>query len=137
MNGMELCQAFYNECVDGIIALRYPDLRYSAGLLGFGSDVLGYDDKVSQDHMWGPRLYIFLARDERMDPDRLMKTFCEDLPRRFRGFPVGFGQADEHGISSMEDTESAFRPMINISTFDDFMNKNLGVADVDQIGLFH
>ena len=72
-----------------------------------------------------------------MDPDRLMKTFCEDLPRRFRGFPVGFGQADEHGISSMEDTESAFRPMINISTFDDFMNKNLGVADVDQIGLFH
>ena len=51
-----------------------------------------------------------------MDPDRLMKTFCEDSPRRFRGFPVGFGQADEHGISSMEDTESAFRPMINIST---------------------
>lgn len=60
MNGMELCQAFYNECVDGIIALRYPGLRYSAGLLGFGSDVLGYDDKVSQDHMWDRACIFFL-----------------------------------------------------------------------------
>lgn len=39
-------------------------LRYTAALVGPGSDVLGFDDATSTDHDWGPRLQVLLARDD-------------------------------------------------------------------------
>ena len=137
MKGMELCRRFYEECVGGVLALNYPKLRYSAGLLGFGSDVLGYDDEVSQDHMWGPRLYIFIAQNERISSTELLDALSRNLPRSFMGYPVGFGAADEHGISAMGSDDGVFRPMINICTFADFLSENLGIADVDNLTAAH
>ena len=61
IKGLELCEKFFNECAKPVIDKYFPDLQYSAGLIGYGSDVLGYDDKVSRDHMWGPRFYLFLS----------------------------------------------------------------------------
>ena len=55
IKGMELCEKFFDDCAKTIIEDNFPDLKYSAGLIGYGSDVLGYDDIVSTDHMWGPR----------------------------------------------------------------------------------
>ena len=55
--GRELCRGFFEEAARPILRERFPDLAYTAGLLGYGSDVLGYDDVVSTDHMWGPRFY--------------------------------------------------------------------------------
>jgi len=34
-------------------------MAYSAALLGWGSEVLGFDSPRSADHSWGPRLQIF------------------------------------------------------------------------------
>ena len=65
IQGLELSRRFFCEVVRPILSERYPRLRYSAGLIGSGSEVLGYDDVVSSDHNWGPRLMLFLAEDER------------------------------------------------------------------------
>ena len=45
--GMDLCRGFYRDCVRGILGDCFPGLAYSAGLIGYGSDVLGYDDPAN------------------------------------------------------------------------------------------
>lgn len=62
INGLDLCEGFYNGQVAPILKKEYPGLRYTAGLLGYGSDVLGYDDAVSTDHMWGRACTCFSVR---------------------------------------------------------------------------
>ena len=61
MKGMELSKVFYEEAVRPILESHFPELTYSAGLLGWGSDVLGFDTEQSMDHGWGPRLLLFLS----------------------------------------------------------------------------
>ena len=48
--GLALSSAFYTEIVAPILADAYPRLRYSAALIGYGSEVLGYDTARSTDH---------------------------------------------------------------------------------------
>src|SRR5918911_300124 len=62
--GLELSSALYTEVVAPILAEVYPNLRHSAALIGYGSEVLGYDTARSTDHEWGPRLLLFVAEDD-------------------------------------------------------------------------
>src|SRR6185312_3039441 len=55
--GRELSAAFHAEVVGPLLA----GVPHSAALLGYGSDVLGYDTPVSTDHGWGPRMQVFVA----------------------------------------------------------------------------
>lgn len=40
IKGLELNQGYYNDVVKPILRTYYPKLRYLAGLIGYGSDVL-------------------------------------------------------------------------------------------------
>jgi hypothetical protein len=53
--GAELARAFHADVVAPLLARAAPRLRYAAGRLGSGSDVLGLDDAMSRDHDWGCR----------------------------------------------------------------------------------
>lgn len=50
IKGMDLCEGFFNEYAKPIIEKHFPNLKHSAVLIGYGSDVLGYNDAVSTDH---------------------------------------------------------------------------------------
>ncbi|MBS6733874.1 MAG: hypothetical protein KH275_01525 [Clostridiales bacterium] len=56
IKGMKLAESFFEEAARPLLASRYPGLSYSAGLLGFGSDVLGYDDFTSDLYLYGGRI---------------------------------------------------------------------------------
>ena len=58
--GLKLAELFYEEAVKPILEGKFPRLIYAAARLGYGSEVLGYDDEMSRDHDWGPRFTIFL-----------------------------------------------------------------------------
>jgi hypothetical protein len=75
--GLELSAAFYAE----VLAPQLGDVPHSAALLGWGSDVLGYDTARSTDHGWGPRVQVFT--DAPAPPLA--------LPETFGGHPVRFG----------------------------------------------
>ena len=82
--GLELSERFYLDAVRPILDECFPGLTYSAALIGYGSDVIGFDDPQSTDHMWGPRLYLFLP-EERVETDREVLLAClrERLPGRW------------------------------------------------------
>lgn len=76
IKGLELCRNFFNDCAKTIIDDNFPELKYSAGLIGYGSDVLGYDDVISTDHMWGPRFYLFLSKVDIAKKDKIKDTYA-------------------------------------------------------------
>jgi Domain of unknown function (DUF4037) len=91
INGLVLNQHFYEEVVAPLLRTHFPDLEYSAGLIGWGSDVLGYDDRQSTDHNWGPRFQIFLpAADYDTYHTKLEDVLGQQLPQTFRGYPTAF-----------------------------------------------
>src|SRR5215472_10833154 len=104
--GIRLNRLFYREAVAPILASAFPDLRYSAALIGYGSDVLGYDSERSTDHEWGPRLAVFLAEDGRETlGDAIDEVLSTRLAAEFRGYPTNLTQPDENRVRSLAGAE--------------------------------
>ena len=99
VKGLELNKGFYIETVKPVLDKKYPDLKYSASLLGYGSDVLGYDTEISMDHNWGPRLQLFVS--ERKIIPELDNYLMEALPVEYKGFPTNFSDISYDKTQSM------------------------------------
>ena len=89
--GLELAGLYYHEAVKPILKSHYPGLVHSAALIGSGSEVLGFDDAMSTDHSWGPRLLLFLSEQDlaRLAGD-LYRTLAQELPFSFYGYSTHF-----------------------------------------------
>jgi hypothetical protein len=105
--GRELSSAFYAEVVAPLLHHR----RHSAALLGWGSDVLGFDTAVSTDHGWGPRMHVFVAAS---DVDAVRRDMDAGLPEQFGGWPVRFGW---DGVPT--------RHHVRVSTLTDWLHDHL------------
>lgn len=89
----ELSAGFYADVVAPVLG----STGHAAGLLGWGSDVLGYDTERSMDHDWGPRLVVLVD-----EPETVRKQIEAVLPDEYRGYPVRFGSsvhAVEHRVT--------------------------------------
>lgn len=87
VQGIELSRAFYAEVVGPLVG----DVPHAAARIGWGSDVLGYDDERSTDHGWGPRVQVFVARES---VGEIATRIESGLPETFRGWPTRFGWDD-------------------------------------------
>lgn len=129
LQGLELCRAFFAECGRPLLAAHFPGLPYAAALLGYGSDVLGYDDATSRDHMWGPRFYLFLREEDIAAAPQLMEVFRQNLPVEFMGFSVNFSAPDpaDGGVRVPEPVDcSPVNPLIFIHTPGGYIEGYLG-----------
>ena len=61
IQGVELSRRFYAEVVAPWLTQEFPSLRHAAALVGYGSELLGFDDEMSRDHDFGPRVQLFVA----------------------------------------------------------------------------
>jgi hypothetical protein len=127
--GMELSRKFYSEAVEPIIRNSFPSLKYAAGLIDYGSDVLGYDTKVSQDHQWGPRLSLFLSEEDISGVGgKLDNVLSENLPATFYGYSTSFSGTKEDYIRHMEISEKGnIKHIIRIHTLEEFIQQHLGI----------
>jgi len=90
MQGIELSRRFYEELVRPWLASAAPGLPHAAALLGYGSELLGFDDAMSQDHNWGPRVHLFVDETApAADVDALIAAFADAAPETFLGHPIG------------------------------------------------
>ena len=136
IKGLDLCESFFLEVAKPILGEDFPDLPYSAGLLGYGSDVLGYDDETSTDHMWGPRFYLFLREQDIGLRADLLDCFARKFPYEYKGFSVNFSEPDpnDNGVRVAEKiTEGRVSPLVFIHTIEDYLETYLGTSDIDQI----
>ncbi|RPH57786.1 MAG: DUF4037 domain-containing protein, partial [Chloroflexi bacterium] len=88
MPGLELNRRFYADCARPLLDRHFPALPHAAALIGYGSEIIGFDTEMSMDHAWSPRLWLFL-RDKDLGQAEAIKTMLgQELPREFLGFPV-------------------------------------------------
>ncbi|MEM7800904.1 MAG: DUF4037 domain-containing protein, partial [Chloroflexota bacterium] len=102
-------ERYFYKAVKPILDRHYPDLPYTAGLIGDGSEVLGYDDQMSTDHDWGPRLLLFLdPEDHNRLSTELNGRLATELPYVFEGVPTSFTPPDpnDHNTQQLEPIES-------------------------------
>ena len=133
VKGLELCRSFFLEIAKPILDEYYPNLTYSAGLIGYGSDVLGYDDEVSRDHMWGPRFYLFTKQEDISQKQKILTTFSETLPYQYKGYSVNFSEPDpnDNGVRHAKFISSGrVNPLIFIRTVDEFLTERIGTSNL-------
>lgn len=135
IKGLELCKGFFFDVAKPILNKRYPFLKYSAGLIGYGSDVLGYDDAVSRDHMWGPRFYLFLSPQDIAQKEKIFQTFAEEFPYQYKGYSVNFTEPNPKDLVQHPQSinEGAVNPLVFIQTLDEFLIDQLGTAALSEL----
>ena len=110
MKGLELSRKFYNEYGAPMLKEQFPELtKYLAvGLLGSGSECLGFDDEISKDHDFEPGFCIFLPDETLVDSkaEFALERAYAKLPDEFMGYkrsrinPVG---EHRHGVIRISD----------------------------------
>ena len=129
IKGMALCRAFCLEVVEPLLQEAFPALPHTLGLLGYGSDVLGYDDEVSTDHMWGPRFLLFLRSEDMAAQNALHALFCTRFPTAFMGCSVNFSEPNpsDGGIRTAVPIEQGpVSPLYWVHTPEAFLLEHLG-----------
>lgn len=66
---------------------RCQGLRYAAARVGTGSEVLGWDDAMSQDHDWALRLQLFVSE---ADVPVVLSALDRHLPDSYQSRPARF-----------------------------------------------
>ena len=110
MNGMELAREYWSAFGREMLEEEFPETGrlIAAGLCGSGSECLGYDDELSEDHDYEPGFCLFLPDEnavDRREAFRLERAYAK-LPPEFQGYrraklsPVG---GNRHGVIRLSD----------------------------------
>ncbi len=127
--GLQLAQSFFEQAVRPILQSSFPNLRYAAALIGTGSEVLGFDDIMSTDHHWGPRLLLFLEQDSKKRlEDKLHESLAWQLPPSIQGYPTHWSAPDpeDGGNQFLRIIDSGpVNHRVDITTLPDFFKEQL------------
>lgn len=84
--GMTICRKYY-ETYGKKMLEGYSDYRQyiAVGLFGMGSECLGYDDEISQDHDYGPGFCIIIPDDLYSKIGKDLQDAYDSLPEEFMG----------------------------------------------------
>jgi hypothetical protein len=133
--GLKLSKLFYSDIIKKKLEKEYPKLEYAAALIGQGSEVLGFDDEMSTDHHWGPRLQLFLKEE---DYDKfnfsIRKYFSKNLPFTFLGYSTNWSEPNEKdGMNQFLELkkDGPINHRIEIYTVQRFLKLNLGLESLN------
>ena len=133
--GLELSNKFFKTEVQPLLTEYFPKLRYSAALIGWGSEVLGFDTARSRDHHWGPRVLLFLSNSDYAKLQRrVSQILSKRLPYEFMGYSTNFSQPEANGVRHpVRISSGPVNHMINIYTPRSFFRARLGIDPMRKI----
>ena len=120
IQGLELAEEFY-ECVAKESLFEAFEAfvpRMAIGLVGEGSECLGFDDTISMDHDWGPGFCIWLNHEDYKLIGKDLQDWYENLPTSYRGLERKI--VDGSG-------------RVGVWCMDDFFEAHTGFKDVSEI----
>ena len=118
VKAMDLGRDFFHEVVLPIMEKVCPQLLSQAacGRFGLGSECLGLDDALSQDHHWGPRVDIMLPEAVfQKEAQASMALVTQAFPKAFRGFKLEAGHVGSAGLAP-EGMDSFLMRSVGITT---------------------
>ncbi len=133
MQGIELSRGFYTDIVRPWLSQVAPELRHSAALIGYGSELLGFDDEVSRDHNWGPRVHIMVARpDFDGHARRLVDEFSKVAPPTYLGEPIGW-RSRPHPPANGDESAGAIEHGLEFHTLETRLEAHFAVRSVENL----
>lgn len=86
--GLKLSRQYWKAYADELFSGDLAPLRArsAVGLIGHGSECYGFDDAISSDHDFGPRLCIWLTAEDYEQYGQQLQERYEALPSDFMGF---------------------------------------------------
>ena len=99
---------------------EYAD-RIAVGLVGEGSECLGFDDEASWDHDFGPGFCMWLTGDDYEKIGAALQADYDALPKELPGIPA-------------RKTMETGSGRVGVFCMDDFFRKYVGVPDVPERG---
>ncbi|MCL2201361.1 MAG: DUF4037 domain-containing protein, partial [Oscillospiraceae bacterium] len=96
MNGLKLTREYFKSTAEPSLKTYFPALypRLAAGLVGNGSECLGYDDELSRDHDWGIDFFIWTTEADKGFIPKLSEwklDLFETSPPEFSPVRSGYG----------------------------------------------
>lgn len=90
ISGLELSKCYYETYGKAMLKEQFPEYadRVAAGLVGHGSECLGFDDMWSKDHDFGPGFCLWLTEKDYEKVGQKMQEAYEALPKAFMGYPA-------------------------------------------------
>ncbi|HEX5400981.1 MAG TPA: DUF4037 domain-containing protein [Pseudonocardiaceae bacterium] len=121
--GLRLAATFYDGAVRPLLDEYFPGLPHAAALIGYGSEVLGFDTARSTDHNWGPRLQVFLPDASRRAA--IESVLADRLPATWRGYPTAF--------TFTQEADQVARQRVEVACLADWLNGWLGFDPTDGV----
>ncbi len=118
MKGLELAEKYYEAYGRKMLAEQFGQIKdqTAAGLVGYGSECLGFDDDVSKDHDYGPSFCIWLPREIYQEYSTRMQEAYDALPREFLGFAARMEEEQGKGRVGILCLEDFYEEMIGRSS---------------------
>lgn len=113
MRGLELTERYFTVCGLPLLDDAFSGIRErtAAGLIGLGSECLGFDDEFSRDHDWGPGFCLWLTAADYGQFGQALTAAYQNLPKVFEGFERQTSEWGEGRVGVFE-TGAFFRGLI-------------------------
>ncbi len=122
MKGLELSRKYYEAYGKPMLSEQFAEIlpHIAVGLVGQGSECMGYDDELSKDHDFEPGFSIFLPGEDIVDrrTEFLLERAYTKLPKDFEGF-------EKNGL------KPAGGPRHGVTRLSEFLTKTIGRADAN------
>ena len=108
IKGLELSKRYFYDLVLPEFEKNLNNVLplFAFGLVGEGTECYGYDDKISQDHDFGPSVCIWLRKDDYLKHKDKINEVLKKLPKTYLGFQElkeSEWGSDRRGLLNIED----------------------------------